>query len=71
MSEINIQKERLKAYIDAETKTLRSQEYQEGSKRNKRANLSDIHAGINNLLASGAGTEYTPGSRSRRVIFRD
>lgn len=67
----NIQEERLKSYIDAERKTLLSQEYQEGSKRNRRANLNQITAGINELMAGGAGMNVQPGGRSRRVIFRD
>lgn len=67
----NIQEERLKNYIDAERKTLLSQEYQEGTKRNRRANLDQISAGINELMAGGAGATVQPGGRSRRVIFRD
>ncbi|WP_333594126.1 DUF6148 family protein [Anaerospora hongkongensis] len=67
----NIQEERLKNYLEAEKKTLLSQEYQEGSKRNRRANLNQISDGINELMAGGAGINHQPGGRSRRVIFRD
>lgn len=67
----NIQEERLKNYLEAERKTLLSQEYQEGSKRNRRANLNQINEGINELIAGGAGVTVQPGGRSRRVILRD
>ncbi len=67
----NIQEERLKNYLEAEKKTLLSQEYQEGSKRNRRANLNQISDGINELMAGGAGINHQPGGRSRRVILRD
>lgn len=67
----SIQEERLKAYIDAEKKALLSQEYQEGSKKNRRADLNQISGGINELLAGGAGTTFRPGGRSRRIILRD
>ena len=71
MSE-EIQKERLNAYLEAEKKALLSQEYQEGSKKNRRADLNDIGAGINNMLAAGIGNDPSEvGKRSRRVIFRD
>lgn len=66
----NIQEERLKNYVEAEKKTLLSQEYQEGSKKNRRADLKAIGDGINELLAGGAGCVST-GTRSRRVILRD
>lgn len=67
----NIQEERLKNYLDAERKTLFSQEYQEGGKRNRRADLNRISEGINELMAGGAGVTVQPGGRSRRIIFRD
>ncbi len=62
----DINKTRLKAYIDAETKALTSPEYEENGKRNRRANLNDISTGINKLQANGLckGT-------SKRVVFRD
>jgi hypothetical protein len=67
----NIQDERLKNYLDAEKKALLSQEYQEGNKRTRRANLNQISSGINELMAGGAGVTLQPGGRSRRVILRD
>lgn len=67
----DVQKERLQAYLEAEKKALLSQEYQVGSRRNRRADLNRINEGINELLAGGAGAAPHPGSRSRRVIFRD
>lgn len=66
-----VQDERLKNYLAAEQKTLLSQEYQEGSKKNRRADLRAIGDGINELLAGGAGGGVSPGTRSRRVILRD
>jgi hypothetical protein len=67
----DIQNERLQTYLEAERKTLLSQEYQVGSKRNRRADLSRISEGINELMAGGAGVSPQPGGRSRRVLFRD
>lgn len=67
----NVQDERLKNYLEAERKTLLSQEYQEGSRRNRRADLNRISEGINELMAGGAGVTISPGGRSRRVILRD
>lgn len=69
----DIQAQRLQKFLDAEEKALVSQEYQTpGGRRNRRANLSDISNGIDNLLASGAGGTASPvGSRARRVILRD
>ena len=67
----SIQEERLKNYLEAERKTLLSQEYQEGSKRNRRADLNRINEGINELMAGGTGVTLQPGGRSRRIIFRD
>ncbi|WP_094607743.1 hypothetical protein SPSIL_008950 [Sporomusa silvacetica DSM 10669] len=67
----SVQETRLKNYIDAEQKALLSQEYQEGGKKNRRADLNQISEGINELLAGGAGATYKPGGRSRRVILRD
>lgn len=66
------QEERLQNYIDAEKKTLVSQEYQSGNKRNRRADLTQIREGIDSLLAAGAGsTTTTAGSRARRIVLRD
>ncbi|WP_425057629.1 hypothetical protein SCACP_21460 [Sporomusa carbonis] len=68
----SIQEERLQAYLDAEKKALRSQEVTIGSRRIRRAELSQIGASINNLLSAGVGsTDFSPGSRSKRVILRD
>lgn len=71
MSE-DIQNARLKAYLDAEKKTLLSQEYQDGTMKNRRASLNQINNGINALLATGATNgAATVTGRSRRVILRD
>lgn len=67
----SIQDERLKNYVDAEKKALTSQEYSVGSRKNRRADLSQINQGINELLAGGAGANFTPGSRAKRIILRD
>lgn len=61
----DIQKERLQNYIDAEKKTLESQEYTVNGHRNRRADLNQISQGINELMGA------TTGGRSRRVILRD
>lgn len=70
----NIQDERLQNYVDAEKKTLVSQEYQTpAGRRNRRADLGQIREGIDSLLAAGAGATSAPpaGSRARRVVLRD
>lgn len=61
----SVQDERLKNYIDAEKKALVSQEYQDGTQRNRRADLNQIREGANALISAGAV------GRSRRVILRD
>ena len=65
----NIQEERLKNYISAEKKALESQEYQVNGQRTKRADLSQISTGINDLLSTGAGGSSF--GRSKRIILRD
>lgn len=61
----SIQEERLQNYIDAEKKALQSQEYTVNGQRNRRADLSMISQGINELLGA------TAGGRARRIILRD
>lgn len=66
----DVQAQRLQNYLDAEKKALNGQEYQDGTKKVRRADLADIGDGINQLLTTGAGA--TPGiGRSKRVILRD
>ncbi|MDU2063770.1 MAG: hypothetical protein E6713_02930 [Sporomusaceae bacterium] len=70
---MSVNDERLQAYLDAEKKALVSQEYQDGTQKNRRASLNQISEGVNSLLAAGAGiggASASPG-RSRRVVFRD
>lgn len=65
----NINEERLKKYLDAEEKALVSQEYQDGSQRNRLADLNQIRQGANLLISGGAGGSAA--KRSRRIILRD
>ena len=65
----DIQADRLQSYLEAEKKALNSQEYQDGTKKNRRADLGSIGSGINQLLAGGAGNSSS--GRSRRVVLRD
>ena len=66
----DIQADRLQSYLDAEKKALNSQEYNDGTKKVRRADLGDIGTGINQLLATGVGST-SGGCRSKRVIMRD
>lgn len=69
----NTQEERLQNFLDAEKKTLLSQEYRTSDGRmNRRADLVRISQGVDALLAAGAdGTTPAAGTKSRRVVLRD
>lgn len=67
MADINDQ--RLQNYLDAEKKALVSQEYQDGTQRNRRADLNQIRQGADLLISAGAGG--TKARRARRIILRD
>ena len=66
--------ERLRQYWEAEQKVLTGQSYTIGNRALTRANLSEIRAAIDDLLAAGATLEDDVPSkvrRSRRVVFVD
>ncbi|GMB00425.1 DUF6148 family protein [Pelosinus sp. IPA-1] len=72
MSVSEIQKQRLQSYLETEKEVLTGQEYQTGKRRIRRAELSSVNSGINQLLAAGAGCDGpVPGTRARRCILRD
>ncbi len=68
MADESIQQQRLQHYVDAEQKALESQEWQKKDFKNRRANLTDISAGINQLLA---GTGSGRRGRAKRIVLRD
>lgn len=63
---------RLQQYYDAEEKILKSQEYTIGgadsSRKNRRAELDSVRAGIKDCETQIAQLETTLNPRSRRVI---
>lgn len=66
--------ERLRQYWEAEQKVLTGQSYTIGNRALTRANLSEIRAAIDDLLAAGATLEDDAPSkvrRSKRVVFVD
>ncbi|WP_303997102.1 DUF6148 family protein [Megamonas hypermegale] len=69
--------ERLKLYLEAErVLNTAGQSYTIGSRTLTRANLSEVRAQIDKLIAAGATTSedngfIERGSRSKQVIFRD
>lgn len=65
----DVNNQRLQAYLDAEKKALVSQEYQDGTQRNRMADLNQIRTGVSSLLASGIGS--APSVRSKRIVLRD
>ena len=65
----NINDQRLQNYLDAEKKALVSQEYQDGTQRNRRADLNQIRQGADLLISAGAGGARS--RRARRIILRD
>lgn len=64
----SINEKRLQIYLDAEEKALVSQEYQEGSQRNRRADLSQIRQGADLLISTGGRSGV---KRARRIVLRD
>ncbi len=66
--------ERLRQYWEAEQKVLGGQSYTIGNRTLTRANLAEIRAAIDDLIAAGATLEDESTSqvrRSKRVIFVD
>ena len=66
-----IQRERLRSYLDAEQAILSGQEYTIGNRTLKRADLSEIRAEINSLIDSGVtlDDEILVNGRVKRVVF--
>lgn len=66
-------KDRLAAYLAAETKILSGQEYTIGDRRMKRADLAEVRAEIKALIAQIDAAEAADGAaatgRSRRMAF--
>lgn len=65
---MSIQEERLQRLLKAEEKILKSQEYKADGVSNRRADLAQVRAAIDDLISAGVGSE---GRRSRRVILKD
>ena len=66
--------ERLRQYWQAEQKVLSGQSYTIGNRALTRANLAEIRAAIDDLLAAGATLddgEEVKMRRSKRVVFID
>lgn len=66
--------ERLRQYWEAEQKVLGGQSYTIGNRTLTRANLAEIRAAIDDLIAAGATLEDESTSqvrRSKRVVFVD
>lgn len=65
-------KQRLQQYLDAEARILQSQEYQVGGastgRRNRRADLESVQAGIRECNAEIARLESAAQSRGRRTF---
>ena len=70
MTKLETLKNRLQNYLDAEAAVLRGQEYQLGSRRLRRADLSSIRQAICDLQDDIAAEEAV-GGRTRRVVFID
>ena len=69
-----LQRERLKAYLECEKKILINQAYVIGSRTYTRADLEDVRKVIADLIDSGVTLEdeFSPVSgRTRRVVFTD
>lgn len=74
-----VQQARLRALLAAEVKVLKSQEWQDGTVKNRRADLKTIQAEIATLRAAGVtlaeeATESATVARrvyAKRVILRD
>ena len=67
--------ERLKLYLEAEKAVLINQSYTIGNRTYTRADLGEIRAAIDDLVAAGATTDTTTTSasngRAKRVVFHD
>lgn len=71
-----VEQARLRRLLEAEQEVMRSQEWQDGTVKNRRADLKNISAEINKLRAAGVtlDDEVTGGSvkrRAKRVILLD
>ena len=64
---------RLQQYLDAEAKILQSQEYVIGNggtaRRNRRADLEQVQAGITQVRAEIAQLEAQQNPRARRITY--
>lgn len=70
-----LRNQRLRQYVDAEAAILRGQSYTIGNRSLTKANLAEVRAAIDDLLASGAVLEDgdTTGRvrRTKQVALRD
>ena len=69
-----IQRERLKLYLECEKKILINQSYVIGSRTFTRADLEDVRKVISDLIDSGVTLEDEKplvNGRTRRVVFED
>lgn len=64
---------RLQLYIEAEERILQGQSYTIGNRTLTRANLSEVRAAIDDLLAQGATLDGVSGRgrRTKRIVFVD
>lgn len=69
----SIQNKRLAMYLEAEKAVLMGQSYTIGNRQLTRANLSEIRAAIDDLIAGGAviGGETNVRHMAKRVVFMD
>lgn len=73
-----VEQARLRRLLEAEQEIIRSQEWQDGTLKNRRADLKSVTAEINKLRAAGVTLDdevTVPSNRrrgmARRVIFID
>lgn len=73
MTIFEVQRERLKLYLEAEKKILINQSFTIGSRTYTRADLEDIRKVIADLIDSGVTLEdeKSVNGRSRRIVFID
>ena len=71
MTILQVQRERLKLYLEAEKKILVNQSFQIGSRVYHRADLEEVRKVIADLIDSGVTLEdeKTVNGRSRRIVF--
>lgn len=69
----SIQNKRLCMYLEAEKAVLMGQSYTIGNRQLTRANLSEIRAAIDYLIAGGAVIDGETNTRrmAKRVVFMD